>query len=271
MPYITALVISTDPTKLQVNTDDITFLSDAGAFYEYVRIDEYQTSQLPAKGPFPSPEQSQGSATSPLSAMGVTTFFKNLKPNTSYTFLLWGVASIDGYGGDYPVYIDRSLPVTTPAKAVDSSSAPDYPAPVCTGAAFPQTLQDSNRIVVSWTSSLHYDVYGVTCDYSANPPVGSRVDDNDGGTSGSYTFRQLQPGSVHAFSVQGGADYVGGLLAGSPGHHWSAYSPLIYVQAVQNTRGLQKFLRDSGVSGANGIRPLLPNANAISLRSLLGV
>jgi hypothetical protein len=271
MSYITALVISTTTSELQVNTDDITFLSDAGASYEYVRIDEYQTSQLPTKGPFPPPEQSQGSASSPLSAMGVTTLFKNLKPNTSYTFLLWGVASIDGYGGNYPVYIDRSVPVTTPAQAAGSSSAPDYPAPVCTGAAFPQTLQDSNRIVINWTSPTHYDVYGVTCDYSANPPVGSRVDDNNGGTSGSYTFGQLRPGSVHSFSVQGGADYVGGILAGGLGHHWSAYSPLIYVQAVQNTRGLRKFLQDSGVSGTNGIRPLVPKTSAISLRNLLGV
>ncbi len=270
MSYITALVVSTDPTELQVNTEDITFLSDAGTSYEYVRIDEYQTSQVPAKKPFPPPEQSQGSASSPLSAMGATTIFKNLKPNTSYTFVLWGVASIDGYGGDYPVYIDRSVPVTTPAQAAENSSEVGYPAPVCTGAAFPQTLQDSNRIVVSWTSSIHYDVYGVTCDYAANPPVGSRAEDNNGGTSGSYTFRQLQPGSVHSFSVQGGADAVGGLLAGSLGHHWSAYSPLIYVQAVQNTRGLQKFLQDSGVSGANGIRPLVPGTSAISLRNLLG-
>ncbi len=269
MAYITALIISTSATELQVNTDDITFLSSAGESYEYVRIDEYQTSQLPAKRPFPPAEQSQGSAINPLSAMGVTTFFQPLKPNTSYTFLLWGVASIDGYGGDYPVYIDKSVAVTTPAKALDTPS--DYLAPVCTGAAFPQTLQDSNRIVISWTSPQGYDMYAITCDYSANPPTGSRVEDNNGGASGNFTFRQLQPGSVHSFSVQGGADIAGGLLAGNLGHHWSAYSSLIYVQAVQNTRRLRKFLQDSGVSGTNGIRLLVPKTNAISLRNLLGV
>ncbi len=271
MAYITAIVISTSATELQVNTQDITFLDSAGETYVYVRIDEYQTSQLPAKGPFPAPEQSQGSSTSPLSASGVTTFFQNLKPNTSYTFLLWGVASLDGYGGDYPVYIDKSTPVTTPAKPSIPSSEIDYPAPVCTGAAYPQTLQDSNRIVITWTSSKPYDVYGVTCDYSANPPVGSRVEQDGNGASGSYTFRDLPPGSIHSFSVQGGADDVGGLFGGALGHHWSAFSPLIYVQAVQNTRGLRKFLGDSGVNGANGIRPLVPNSKAISLRALMGV
>ena len=254
-----------------MNTEDITILSSSGTSYEYVRIDQYETSQLPAKDPFPPAEQSQGSSVNPLSAMGVTTIFQNLKPNTSYTFLLWGVASIDGYGGNYPVYIDKSVAVSTPAKALDTSSTVDYPAPSCTGAAFPQTLQDTNRIVISWTSRQGYDMYAITCDYSVSPATGSRVEDNNGGAAGSYTFRQLQPGSVHSFSVQGGSDNVGGLLAGNLGHHWSAYSPLINVQAVQNTRRLKQFLQNSGVSGANGIRPLVPKSNSISLRNLLGV
>lgn len=270
MAYITAVVIPTSTTELQVNTDDITFLSSAGESYEYVRIDEYQTSKLPADGPFPPAEQSQGSSLNPLSAAGCTTLFQKLTPNTSYTFLLWGVASIDGYGGDYPVYIDKSAPVATPAKALVTTSEPDYRPPTCTGAAFPQTLQDSNRIVISWTSPQGYDMYAITCDYSVSPPSGSRVEDNNGGATGSYTFRQLQPGSVHSFSVQGGADVMD-FLAGNLGHHWSAFSPLINVQAAQNTRRLRKFLQDSGVSGANGIRTLVPKSNAISLRNLMGV
>ena len=106
MAYITAIVLPATPTALQVNTEDIGYLSSAGESYEYVRVDEYQTSQLPADGPFPPPEQSQGSPTQPLSAAGSTITFQNLKAGTSYTFLLWGVASIDGYGGNYPVYID---------------------------------------------------------------------------------------------------------------------------------------------------------------------
>jgi hypothetical protein len=270
MAYITAIVLPASPDALQVNTEDIGFLSSAGESYEYVRVDEYQTSQLPADGPFPPPEQSKGSATQPLSAAGSTITFQNLKAGTSYTFLLWGVASIDGYGGDYPVYIDKSDPVTTPTQAVVSTYDQDVPAPVCTGAAFPQTLQDSNRIVISWTSSRAYDMYAITCDYSVNPASGTRVEDSSGGSSGSFTFRQLQPGSVHSFSVQGGADTLD-FLGGSAGHYWSAFSSLVNVQAAANTRRLRVFLQNSGVNGANGLRPLLPNAKAISLRNLLGV
>jgi len=270
MAYITA-VLTDSATELQVNSEDITSLSDSGVSYEYVRIDEYKTSQLPTKDDsFPPPEQSQGSPLNPLSAAGCTTLFQKLTPNTSYTFLLWGVSSIDGYGGDYPVYIDRSAPVTTPAKDVVPPSGPTYPAPTCTGAAFPQTLQDSNRIVISWTSARAYDIYGVTCDYGLNPPNGSRVEDNNGGASGSFAFRQLQPGSIHSFSVQGGVDNFSP-LAGFAGHQWSPYSALIKIAAVENTRDLRKFLQDSEVSAGNGVRLLVPKANVISLRSIMGV
>lgn len=260
---INANPIPSDPTSLQVNWNEA-----PDEVYDTVAIDEYQTSQLPAKGPFPPPEQSQGRPDG-LPALKGTTEFHNLKPGTSYVFVIYGTRGTDS--GPVTTQLTVSSPVSTPAATQPPPTDPGLSPPTCKAFPQPKDLNNSNRILVTWTSSTSYDIFAVTCNYTANPPMGSRVEINSGGTNGSYTFLDLQPGNEYAFSAQGGQDQVGGLLAGTLGHRWSAYGPLFRVQAAPNSSYLREFLKNSSVSGANGIRPLVPKLASIDLRSLMGI
>ena len=254
MASISARTVSS--TSIEVTWYGVAALSHPGAIYNQVRVDEYRAATIAALKsgqPLPPADQSQGGSSDPsrptLSPLdGSVALFVNLAPNTSYVFVLYGLVSLGSGGGLQPVLLATSQPATTSA----SSPAPAVTYPALSTRNFPKNLAQPNRIVVSCANANAYDHWILSVN-NAQQSQQFAGDDTFTIASVPYqTFVLNADGKIH------NGDYTG-------------WGPPIPVKAGGNSNSVEEFLRNSGVSGAGGLRGFLNSSNSTTVRNMLGL
>ncbi|MCL5067733.1 MAG: hypothetical protein M1368_05195 [Thaumarchaeota archaeon] len=118
----------------------------------------------------------------------------------------------------------------------------------------PATVNQSNHITVTWSSSTSYDKYvvGWTQDGVDMAPQ----DINQSGTTGSWSAPTV-PGHSYTFHVNGGISQFWN-------YRYSAWGPTSTILTVPNLTSLRQYLLDSGINPAGqSLRSLMTSGETL--------
>ncbi len=114
----------------------------------------------------------------------------------------------------------------------------------------PATMNQGNRITVSWSSPTNYDKFLVWWTEDGVALQQGEID--AGGTSGSWTA-PTAPGRWYTFQVEGG-------VSSGWSYDYSGWGPKVRIFSPPNLTSLRQYLLDSGVNPVGrSLRSLMPS------------